>query len=586
MKIIMALMLVFLAMGLGACSSATAPCVASDEVCNGVDDDCDGVTDEDPVDVTSQACGSDVGECQAGVEACEDGQVVCRGQVGPQDEVCNNADDDCDGDTDEDLEHCACTTGAPSRETCNGEDDDCNGQIDDDPAEAGQPCGNDEGECQAGVQACVDGQIVCQGQVGPQDEVCNNADDDCDGDTDEELSGCGCTGGQSPSAEVCNQVDDDCNGQVDEGLPACACSDGGLPGAEVCNQVDDDCNGRVDDGLSACACSDGGQATAETCNMIDDDCDGQVDEDNGSGGGCGQLGEPCTTYTQCTSQICIGDIFARYCSQQCQPDDPGSCPDGYECFIGSNMDYCRKVWPSCESDDDCSPDMVCTVQDAPDGLSVNTECRPPLDPGAQPGEDCSSDTCANDLCSSSGMCSEICSETSPCTDQYQGMDTSCLLTGFYVLPGSCGRDEQCPSGYSCVNSRCHGPSCSDSSECEPGYACTDSICSPAWQLDRVGTCQVTCSGDSDCVEPMVCQLGITIDGTAIQGKCSPAYNGNPTGGSCVPDGCDHGLCITSDDYCTQLCGDAGDCPAGWNCTLLNWNVGSLGTFPAYACTIP
>lgn len=485
-----------------ACSSATVPCVASDEVCNGIDDDCDGATDEDPVDVDGQACGSDEGECSPGVEVCEDGHVVC------------------------------------------------------------------------------------QGAVGPSDEVCNNKDDDCDGDTDEDLSGCACTGGGQPSAELCNNLDDDCDGAIDEDLQGCACTDGGQASAEVCNQVDDDCNGQVDDGLSDCACSDGGQPTSETCNMIDDDCDGLVDEDNGSGGGCLGLGEACTAYTQCSSQICIGDIFSRYCSQQCQASDPAPCPAGYECFVGSNMDYCRKVWPACDSDTDCSPDMVCTVQDMPDGLSVQTECRPPLDPGAEPGDDCSQANCANDLCMTAGFCSEVCSETSPCAGQYQGMDTTCILTAFYTLPGVCGRDEQCPADYTCTNSRCTGPSCNDSSECETGYACTDSVCSPAWQVDRVGTCQIACSGDSDCVDPLVCQLGITEDGSAIQGKCSAAYNGNPTGGSCVPDGCDHGLCITSQDYCTQLCGDANDCPGGWNCTLLNWNVGSLGTFPAYACTMP
>ena len=539
-----------------ACSSATVPCVPSDEVCNAVDDDCDGVTDEDPVDVSGQPCGSDEGECTAGVEVCEDGQVVCQGQVGPSDEVCNNLDDDCDGDTDEQLEACACASGEPSEETCNNIDDDCDGQVDEDPVDvSGQPCGSDEGECTAGVEVCEDGQVVCQGQVGPSDEVCNNLDDDCDG-------------------------------QVDEDLSMCGCSDGGGPSEEICNQIDDDCDGQVDEDLSMCGCSDGGEPSSEICNNIDDDCDGQVDEDDGSGGGCAQLGQPCRSYSECSSRICIGDVFSLYCSEQCQVSDPGSCPAGYECFVGSNMDYCRKVWPSCQSDDDCMPDMVCTVQDAPDGMGVVTECRPPLDPVAQPGENCSSDTCANDLCSSAGFCTEVCSGSSPCTEQYQGKDTVCILTGFYTLPGVCGRDEQCPGGYTCVDSRCQGPSCSDGSECEPGYGCTDSVCSPEWQLDRLGTCQIMCSGDSDCADPMVCQLGIDVDGTAIQGKCASAYNGNPTGGSCAPDGCDHGLCITSQDYCTQLCGDATDCPAGWNCTLLNWTVGSLGTFPAYACTIP
>ncbi|MEQ9501641.1 MAG: hypothetical protein RIT81_32520 [Deltaproteobacteria bacterium] len=72
------------------------------------------------------------------------------------------------------------------------------------------------------------------GQCASVVELCNDADDDCDGDVDEMC--CAPTGD-----EVCgNLVDDDCDGLVDE---TCTCD-----GPEVCgNGLDDDCDRDIDD---------------------------------------------------------------------------------------------------------------------------------------------------------------------------------------------------------------------------------------------------------------------------------------------------------------------------------------------------
>ncbi|MBI5608032.1 MAG: hypothetical protein HY902_04070 [Deltaproteobacteria bacterium] len=78
-----------------------------------------------------------------------------------------------------------CSAGTSGSEACNGLDDDCDGQTDEDLT--GKPCG-------------LAADPWCQGQT-----TCNPA------------QGLGCTATPS-GAEVCNGHDDDCNGATDEGL--------------------------------------------------------------------------------------------------------------------------------------------------------------------------------------------------------------------------------------------------------------------------------------------------------------------------------------------------------------------------------
>ncbi len=136
-------------------------CVSVEEVFNGRDDNCDGRIDEgfDCALGEERACGgTDVGECQAGVQSCENGRWSdCVGDlIGPAPELCDNKDNDCDGQTDEDL------------------------QV---------SCGSDEGACKQGVSICSAGQWSgCLGQVVPSEETCDLLDNDCDGQTDEDIA--------------------------------------------------------------------------------------------------------------------------------------------------------------------------------------------------------------------------------------------------------------------------------------------------------------------------------------------------------------------------------------------------------------
>ncbi len=385
-----------------------APGAPDVEACNGADDDCDGATDED-IAAEPTTCGT--GACAAtGERTCDGGVFVDDCAPGLADaETCDDVDNDCDGATDEDIAPqpttcgagaCAadgqlscqggelvddCAPGAPGVEVCDGADDDCDGAIDEGIAPQPTTCG--AGACAA------DGQLTCQGgqlvdSCAPGDggaEACDGVDNDCDGATDEDIAPqpttCGagacaadgqltCQGGQlvddcapgTPGDEVCDATDNDCDGAIDEdvadapsscGVGACAADgalvcDGGVrvdtctpgaPGDEICDGVDNDCDGVTDEGIAPerVLCGTGlctakglrscvggelvdtctpGQPVAETCNAMDDDCDGATDEDiapipqDCGVGACANTGE-----LTCESGEWIGG---------CEPGEPGA----------------------------------------------------------------------------------------------------------------------------------------------------------------------------------------------------------------------------------------------------------------------
>ncbi|MCB9625045.1 MAG: VWA domain-containing protein, partial [Sandaracinus sp.] len=312
-------------------------------------------------------------------------------------EVCNGADDDCDGAVDEGVTNACGTCGAVPVEVCNGVDDDCDGVTDDGVLNACGLCG------------------------AVPTEACNGLDDDCDGASDEG-GVCGCP---APSPELCDGDDNDCDGIVDEGLTrvcgtdvgACSagtetCSAGSWgtctgtgPTTETCNGLDDDCDGIVDGLTRPCGtdtgvcqrgveiCRDGmfdttvcvGAVTGSTelCNTLDDDCDGTTDEGTDPGTMCGTSLGICTPGTlrcvggslECqggtgpAAEICDGmdqDCDGR--SDEGAPTD-GPCGDGtgacepgirtcvagaYTCVgaVGPRTEICNGVDDDCDTSTD------------------------------------------------------------------------------------------------------------------------------------------------------------------------------------------------------------------------------------------
>lgn len=145
----------------------------SKEICNEIDDDCDGQVDEGFF--VGSICSVGLGSCLVkGSLRCVDGKAVCDAEQRskektPQEEICNNVDDDCDGKIDELL-----------TKACTKED------------YKGPPDTFHVGTCHAGTRSCNGGTWgACEQDHTPQPENCwNDQDDDCNGIPDREDPAC------------------------------------------------------------------------------------------------------------------------------------------------------------------------------------------------------------------------------------------------------------------------------------------------------------------------------------------------------------------------------------------------------------
>lgn len=421
----------------GPCVDEVGP--LAQELCNGIDDDCDGSTDED-WPTLGDACdnGSTGGCLRTGVIACaaDEMSTYCTAPaIGVGTEVCNGLDDDCDTKIDEGtlpapvgnacgggagcgpgLFVClageiVCDAGGGGPEVCDNLDNDCDSFIDEDVSDgAGEACADegfakigDKGECEFGSTTCVAGEFVCQGYRGPEDEVCNGKDDDCDGRTDEDAdTACDPEGSVCEKGEClrpCDMLEFACGfgfycGDLRDGrycLPD-ACVKLTCAREEVCDRVAGEC-------VDACVdvdCQDGRVCAAGTC----------VD--------CYRV--PCDTGDVCVANdkgigVCQSDACEDAgCDAETEACFDGECVD-VACGAGCGADAvclrgecvenpCLAV--RCDKREVCQPDTGTCVADA----CVGVNCPLGQVCVRQDGG-CTSDPCATTRCPEGRTCSVL-----------------------------------------------------------------------------------------------------------------------------------------------------------------------------------
>jgi gliding motility-associated-like protein len=283
----------------------------ANETCNGIDDNCNGLTDEGVLNtyyldadndtfgnpaISIQGCSAPIGYVSNNQD-CNDNNTA----INPfSNEVCNNADDNCNGQIDE---------GVLNTYFFDGDGDNFGN-----PSNTTLACAQPLGYVSNGTD-CNDNVA----NINPATaELCNLIDDNCNNQTDEGVQQLfyadadtdtfgnsmstilACT---PPNGYVTNNLD--CNDNNQNIYPAAL---------EICNNLDDNCNTSIDEGLLfityyadldgdgagnlinttiACAqpngyvtnptdCNDSNPtiypSASETCNGTDDNCNTSIDE--------------------------------------------------------------------------------------------------------------------------------------------------------------------------------------------------------------------------------------------------------------------------------------------------------------------
>ena len=314
-------------------ATTTRPVVPGNtEVCDELDNNCDGEVDEGLGSTWYLDQDADQwGDPATTIEACTQplGYVAQAG--------------DCDDD--------ARAVNPDATEVCNSIDDDCDTDIDDDDASVDPSVGGGTWYTDADTDTYGDAGAAVSACTQPVGTVAD--DSDCD---DGEWA-------VNPAAtEVCNSIDDDCDGDVDDDDRSV---DASVGGGTWYTDADTDTYGDADSPVVACAqpsgavlddtdCDDAARAVnpgaTEVCNTVDDDCDGDIDDDDASvdtsvGGG--------TWYTDGDADR-YGDPLSPV-SACVQPSgavaDDTDCDDSARAVNPGATEVCNSI------DDDCDGDV-------------------------------------------------------------------------------------------------------------------------------------------------------------------------------------------------------------------------------------
>ncbi|MFT3773278.1 MAG: MopE-related protein [Minicystis sp.] len=563
--------------GAGGCS----PTNNGVEVCDGIDNDCNGAVDDiSGLDLTmAKTCGTCDHNCYtlAGSNWDPD-SVSCTPSADP-----GTTPGTCHGscapdywDIDKDAQGTCeyyCVKTADDDKTCDGKDDDCDGQTDEDVdlCTSTTDCGycghacvvqNGTGQCvktgngnscDATNTKCAVGTCTCTGPGNCYWDADNNPANGCELKCDKTNGG----------VEICDGIDNDCNGVVDDNptdaLINTACQ-GGTKG--IC--ADPTHAGTYQCVAGSVSCQGANVVTPgqfqETCNGKDDDCDGTVDDnpvDTGPAFLCGQSAVlPCKKGTlQCVNgnKTCVGNIdptaetcddidndcdgvidnnlpaaqSGAVCNTPLAPPAGATspCKAGMTQCVGGSVQCVGSVLPVSGAVDACGVDSNCdgTLTNQPDLMTdVNNcgmcghACKTPQDHAQWA---CVSGQCQFQGCQqgyydipANHTCNYACIFTSA-QELCNGVDDNCDGTvDENVIPPS-------PTSVCGVSPSATNPECSTyNAASNPGgvsVACVNG----GWQctFHTAGVCNPTCAAASETCE---------TTGPALDNNCNGFVNEN------------------------------------------------------------
>jgi MYXO-CTERM domain-containing protein len=368
----------------------------ADEYCDGHDDDCDGITDEnDAVDASTWYADTDndtYGDPAVSQPACTQ----------PTNYVSDNTD--CNDN--------AFGINPGVDEYCDGHDDDCDGVIDeDDSLDASTYYADSDADGYGDASATTDSCSQPSGYVSDNTD-CN--------DSDSSISPAG--------TEICDSADNDCDGDTDEDSAADVktwYADSDTDGYGDVNSTDIDCDqpsGFVADDTD---CDDTDAATnpgaSELCDSIDNNCDGTIDENSAvdalswyADSDADGFGDPTNTTQSCSQP-------SNYLS------DDTDCDDANSAIYPGATEYCDTTDWDCDGDtqdDDASDALTWFADTDLDGFgdpnNTTLACTEPSGYGAD-------DTDCNDT--------DIAIHPTATEIWYDGVDQNCDNSSDYDQDG-------------------------------------------------------------------------------------------------------------------------------------------------------